>query len=129
MITAKVAPNDLGLFSVVWKAFHPGCADAKIVIDYQALVGYTLKEIEWALTEHQRDLQEGKYPAQPAHLIGHLNRRKSEQKAQDNFYKAEKEEWKRTPEGDAIAAANLKKIYTIIKGMTGVVALPDKYKR
>jgi len=129
MITAKVTPNDLGLFSILWKAFHPGCADIKIDIDYQALAGYTLKEIKHGLVEHQKDLKEGKYPAQPAHIIAILQAERAEQKAQDNFYQAPKEEWIRTPKSEAIAAENLKKIRSIIENMNSVVAVGGKFKR
>lgn len=128
MITAKVAPNDLGLFSILWKAFHPGCADIKIEIDYQALVGFTLQEIKSALIKHQRDPQQGKYPAQPAHLLAILQAERSEQKAKDNFYKAEVGEWVRTPESEAIAAEQMKKIRSIIEGMGSVVAVGGKFR-
>lgn len=125
----NMKPNNLGLFTEVWNAVHPGCSDKKVSMDYEALEGWSLEDIEHALKKHKQNPDTGRFRAEPAHVIGILQAERAEKRAKDNFYKAEKEEWKRTPEGDAIAAANLKKIYSIIAGMTGIRALPDKYKR
>jgi len=125
----RATPNDLGLFTEVWNAVHPGCSDMKINLDYAALAGWSLEDIKHALIKHKRNPDAGKYRAEPAHLIAILQAEKTEQKAKDNFYKAPKEEWVRTPESEAIAAENLKKIRSIIEGMGSVVAVGGKFKR
>jgi len=126
--STRATPNDLGLFTEVWNAVHPGCSDMKINLDYAALAGWSLEDIKRALVMHKQNPDAGKYRAEPAHLIGMLQAQRAEQKAKDNFYKAEKEEWVRTPESEAIAAEQMKKIRSIIENMNSVVAVGGKFR-